>query len=238
MANETRMSKYKDFRDSFKDEDQIVSKTVDDESVGEDDFLSFLPHNEKKDDLHPLSYDTLEEDDVVLSAINEAKINVGKDKYNTRAEILNKIRNEEAQDSDQEENLVDEPTKIYHIDELEDEPKEDNHEQEIDYRETSLDQDNAVVRPFSLGDPTEKQEPPEEVPLTKKERKALKKAEKRKAKEAKKHPVEEDGEQEEMTENEKNQSNGFVSGLLNVIIFILILVFLGLCGLYVKQFLL
>ena len=121
---------------------------------------------------------------------------------------------------------------------VEDEPKEDNHEQEIDYRETSLDQDNAVVRPFSLGDPTEKQEPPEEVPLTKKERKALKKAEKRKAKEAKKHPVEEDGEQEEMTENEKNQSNGFVSGLLNVIIFILILVFLGLCGLYVKQFLL
>ena len=45
MANETRMSKYKDFRDSFKDEDQVVSKSVHDESVTEDYFFSFLSHN-------------------------------------------------------------------------------------------------------------------------------------------------------------------------------------------------
>ena len=59
MANETRMNKYKDFRDSFKDDEQPIKQVVDD-SVGEDDFLSFLPHNNEKDDLHPLSYDTLE----------------------------------------------------------------------------------------------------------------------------------------------------------------------------------
>ena len=57
MANETRMNKYKEFRDSFKDDEQPIKQVVDD-SVGEDDFLSFLPHNNEKDDLHPLSYDT------------------------------------------------------------------------------------------------------------------------------------------------------------------------------------
>ena len=39
MANETRMNKYKEFRDSFKDDEQPIKQVVDD-SVGEDDFLS------------------------------------------------------------------------------------------------------------------------------------------------------------------------------------------------------
>lgn len=244
MANETRMNKYKEFRDSFKDDEQPIRQVVDD-SVGEDDFLSFLPHNNEKDDLHPLSYDTLEEDDIVLSAINEAKINVGKDKYNTRAEILNKIRSEESQSKEDIQDLSDEPTKIFHLDELQqEEKKEVSDDQEIDYSETSLDQDNAVVRPFSLGDPSEKQEPQEEAKLTKKELKALKKAEKKKAQELKKQEEKaqkakkkEEKTQKEMPENEKKEPNRFVSGLLNVIIFVLILIFLAICWLYIQQFL-
>ena len=218
MANETRMNKYKEFRDSFKDDEQPIKQVVDD-SVGEDD--------------------------IVLSAINEAKINVGKDRYNTRAEILNKIRNEESQSEEDVQDLSDEPTKIFHLDELQqEEKKEVSDDQEIDYSETSLDQDNAVVRPFSLGDPSEKQEPQEEVKLTKKELKALKKAEKKKAQELKKQEEKaqkakkkEEKTQKEKPENEKKEPNRFVSGLLNVIIFVLILIFLAICWLYIQQFL-
>ena len=43
--------------------------------------------------------------------------------------------------------------------------------------------------------------------------------------------------QKEKPENEKKEPNRFVSGLLNVIIFVLILIFLAICWLYIQQFL-
>ena len=46
--------------------------------------------------MEPLSYETLKKDnEEVRVALNEAKVNVGKEQYNTRLDILNKIKQEE-----------------------------------------------------------------------------------------------------------------------------------------------
>ena len=96
MEKETRVNKYKELRKEMKDEVAInhnIEEVIEDE---EDDFLSFIPKVKKKkiEDtlMEPLSYETLDENDAVRQALNEAKMNVGKEKYNTRLDILNKIR--------------------------------------------------------------------------------------------------------------------------------------------------
>ncbi len=66
----------------------------------DDDFLSFLPQNHQKDIqdtlMEPLSYETLKPDsEDIKSALNEAKTNMGKEQYNTRLDILNKIKQSE-----------------------------------------------------------------------------------------------------------------------------------------------
>lgn len=99
MEKQTRTNKYKDLRDSFKEEVHIDQKPLEEAPVEEDDFLAFLPKKEKKPSIddtleHPLSYETLKNDDAVESAINQAKINVGKEQYNTRMEILSRIKAE------------------------------------------------------------------------------------------------------------------------------------------------
>lgn len=97
MEKQTRVSKYKELRDEMKEE-VAINQQVNDVSIEEDDdFLAFLPKEEKKtiEDtlMEPLSYETLDHDNEdVLNALNEAKVNVGKEKYNTRLDILNKIK--------------------------------------------------------------------------------------------------------------------------------------------------
>lgn len=105
MEKQTRVDKYKSLREEMKEEVTINRYTsiVEDENE-EDDFLSFLPKEEKpriNDTLmEPLSYETLKQnDDEVKMAINEAKVNVRKEQYNTRLDILNKIKKDENNDT-------------------------------------------------------------------------------------------------------------------------------------------
>ncbi len=101
MEKETRISKYKELREEMKEEVAIDRHTMINESDDEDDdFLSFLPKKEvpREDDtlMEPLSYETLKNDnEEVKMALNEAKVNVGKEQYNTRLDILNKIKRED-----------------------------------------------------------------------------------------------------------------------------------------------
>jgi len=99
MEKQTRVQKYKNLREEMKEEVAInrhINETSHDE---DDDFLAFIPKEEKKkiEDtlMEPLSYETLNTDSQVKNALNEAKINVGKEQYNTRLDILNKIKQEE-----------------------------------------------------------------------------------------------------------------------------------------------
>ncbi|MEG0592800.1 MAG: hypothetical protein RR512_05760 [Coprobacillus sp.] len=102
MEKQTRINKYKDLREEMKEEVAIDRHVFDEPTEDDDEFLAFLPKQEKvniEDTLmEPLSYETLNKDnDNVKQAINEAKINVGKEQYNTRLDILNKIKNEDSE---------------------------------------------------------------------------------------------------------------------------------------------
>lgn len=101
MEKKTRMNKYKVLREDMKDEVSIDQDIVE-QDIEDDDFLAFLPKEEKpkmSDTLmNPLSYETLEEDDEnIQSALNKAKVNVGKEQYNTRLDILNKIKKDDGE---------------------------------------------------------------------------------------------------------------------------------------------
>lgn len=97
MEKQTRVNKYKELREGMKEEVAINHAVNESTSDEDDDFLSFLPKEEKKkvEDtlIEPLSYETLNQDNEnVRNALNEAKVNVGKEKYDTRLDILNKIK--------------------------------------------------------------------------------------------------------------------------------------------------
>ncbi|MEG0277060.1 MAG: hypothetical protein RR630_08515 [Coprobacillus sp.] len=101
MEKQTRISKYKDLREEMKEEVAIDRHVYDDQNEDDDEFLAFLPKKESIDVndtlMEPLSYETLNKDnDDVKQAINEAKMNVGKEQYNTRLDILNKIKSEDS----------------------------------------------------------------------------------------------------------------------------------------------
>ncbi|MCD7810202.1 MAG: hypothetical protein LUH02_12765 [Erysipelotrichaceae bacterium] len=107
MEKETRMSKYKDLRDEMKEEVAISPQEIFNDEE-DDDFLSFIKDDEQKtfnDTLEePLSYETLSIDsEEIKSALNDAKVKVGKEKYNTRLDILNKIKKDENTEEEVEE---------------------------------------------------------------------------------------------------------------------------------------
>ena len=100
MEKQTRINKYKELRDEMKEEVAINSQVTYEQDDEDDDFLSFLPQNHQKDIqdtlMEPLSYETLKPDsEDIKSALNEAKTNMGKEQYNTRLDILNKIKQSE-----------------------------------------------------------------------------------------------------------------------------------------------
>lgn len=100
MEKQTRINKYKELRDEMKEEVAIDRQMTYEQDEEDDDFLSFLPQNKPKDIqdtlMEPLSYETLKPDnEEIKSALNEAKVNVGKEQYNTRLDILNKIKQSE-----------------------------------------------------------------------------------------------------------------------------------------------
>ena len=99
MEKQTRMSKYKDLRSEMMEEVPIHHNKVT-SVVEDDDFLAFIPKKEVKNVedtlIQPLTYETLDKDDEgIRSAITHAKANVGKEQYNTRLDILSKIKGEE-----------------------------------------------------------------------------------------------------------------------------------------------
>ncbi|WP_028043418.1 hypothetical protein [Candidatus Stoquefichus massiliensis] len=100
MEKQTRINKYKELREEMKEEVAIDRHVVETSDDADDDFLAFLPKDEKQsvDDtlIEPLSYETLKKDnEEVKMALNQVKVNVGKEQYNTRLDILNKIKQEE-----------------------------------------------------------------------------------------------------------------------------------------------
>ncbi len=97
MEKQTRVSKYKELRDEMKEEVAINRDMNTASQEEEDDFLAFMPKQEEKkiEDtlIEPLSYETLDQDsEDVVNALREAKVTVGKERYNTRLDILNKIK--------------------------------------------------------------------------------------------------------------------------------------------------
>ena len=97
MEKQTRINKYKDLRDEMKEEVAIDRQVTYEQDDEDDDFLSFLPQDRPKDIqdtlMEPLSYETLKPDNEnIQTALNEAKTNMGKEQYNTRLDILNKIK--------------------------------------------------------------------------------------------------------------------------------------------------
>ena len=100
MEKQTRINKYKDLRDEMKEEVAIDRQVTYEQDDEDDDFLSFLPQDRPKDIqdtlMEPLSYETLKPDNEnIQTALNEAKTNMGKEQYNTRLDILNKIKQSE-----------------------------------------------------------------------------------------------------------------------------------------------
>ena len=100
MEKQTRINKYKDLRDEMKEEVAIDRQVTYEQDDEDDDFLAFLPQDRPKyiqDTLmEPLSYETLKPDNEnIQTALNEAKTNMGKEQYNTRLDILNKIKQSE-----------------------------------------------------------------------------------------------------------------------------------------------
>lgn len=92
MEKQSRINKYKQLRDEMKEEVNIDHRPVNKEEVEDDDFLAFLPESE----IDPLSYGARNRDDKnVQSAINDAKANLGKEQYNTRLDILSKIKSDD-----------------------------------------------------------------------------------------------------------------------------------------------
>ena len=106
MEKMTRVKKYKELRESMKEEVSIERQNIV-ETVEDDDFLSFIPKTENNVNvndtlMNPLSYETLDESSKeVKDALNMAKMNVGKDQFNTRLDILNKIKSEDLYKEDE-----------------------------------------------------------------------------------------------------------------------------------------
>ena len=97
IASELLGSKYKELRDEMKEEVAINRDMNTASQEEDDDFLAFMPKQEEKkiEDtlIEPLSYETLDQDsEDVVNALREAKVTVGKERYNTRLDILNKIK--------------------------------------------------------------------------------------------------------------------------------------------------
>ncbi len=99
----TRTEKYKKIRESINEEVGInrEAPAISDTKVEDDDFLSFIPKVEEKEisiedtlqEVRPYELLKKEETEDVSRALQNAKSNIGKEEFNTRMDILNKIRN-------------------------------------------------------------------------------------------------------------------------------------------------
>ena len=88
----TRTDKYKKYREGVANGEETEVKDDYDEDR-DDDFLSFIPgqkeEEEEEEELHPLSYDTLKNDETVTNALRNAN---AKNDYDTKMDILNRLK--------------------------------------------------------------------------------------------------------------------------------------------------
>lgn len=213
MEKMTRVQKYKELRENMKEEVSIERNTIIEETDDEDDFLDFLPKEETEENLEdtldkPLIYESLNEDSKeVKDALNKAKINVGKDQYNTRLDILNKIRSENKANENNDSDTSDLSA---------------GHVVNGNAKKTSLLEKLASMSPEEDVKELEKFE--KETVKKEPEKKPIKKA------------VENIETVElDIDEDEDEEKGDKLLTVLNVIIIILIIAFLALIGLFVKQ---
>lgn len=219
MEKQTRINKYKELREEMKEEVGIDRQIKPEKDEEEDDFLSFLPKNEKKniDDtlMEPLSYETLDQNnEEVKMALNEAKVKIGKEQYNTRLDILNKIKQEEYTPRHEE---ISEPVSRR----VHEEPE----------KKMSLLEKLASMSPEEDVKELEKYEQDLTVSELMKENKKHKKIQKVQ----KEKPVEEENVDD--YEEEEEESDGKLVTILNYVIIVFIIIFIVLAFFIVKQLL-
>ncbi len=219
MEKQTRINKYKELREEMKEEVGIDRQIKPEKDEEEDDFLSFLPKNEKKniDDtlMEPLSYETLDQNnEEVKMALNEAKVKIGKEQYNTRLDILNKIKQEEHTPRHEE---ISEPVSRR----VHEEPE----------KKMSLLEKLASMSPEEDVKELEKYEQDLTVSELMKENKKHKKIQKVQ----KEKPVEEENVDD--YEEEEEESDGKLVTILNYVIIVFIIIFIVLAFFIVKQLL-
>ena len=235
----TRMEKYKDLRDGINEEVSIKRQPIQEIIEEDDDFLSFLPEDvlsyNLEDTLNePLSYENLNQDEDIQEAINEAKKNVGKSRYNTRMDILNKIRNEENKedddysqghvvDSNKKESLLEKLAAMSpeeDVEELKEFEKSENKGNDTDFGD-SLVLFNDLVE-------EEKQQALKEEEEAKAALEAQKEEEKKEKKRKKKA-------KKEKEPKEKKDKESILMTVLNVILGVLIVVLIFVIILFAKQ---
>lgn len=212
MEKRSRIQKYKELREEMKEE-VAINRHIDTTSVDEeDDFLAFIPKTKQEDMndtlMKPLSYETLDEDSNVQHALNEAKVNIGKEQFNTRLDILNKIKKED----------IHEPRHI-----------EEDHvyeEKQEEPKKMSLLEKLAAMSPEEDAEELRKYEEETSIEQLMKSQKSEKKAKKEKV------LVEEYEDEEDEDDGEEENK---VVKVLNYVILVFIVIFLVLIGFIVKQ---
>lgn len=213
MEKQSRIQKYKELREEMKEE-VAINRHIDTTSVDEDDdFLAFIPKTKQEDIndtlMNPLSYETLDEDSNVQHALNEAKVNIGKEQFNTRLDILNRIKKEE----------------IHEPRHMEEEHVYETKQEEVP-KKMSLLEKLAAMSPEEDAEELRKYEEETSIEQLVKSQKSEKKVKKEKV------VVEEyDDEADEDDGEEENK----VVQVLNYVILVFIFVFLVLIGFIVKQ---
>lgn len=241
MEKMTRVKKYKELRDSMKEEVSIERQNIV-ETVEDDDFLSFLPKQEVEVNIedtlmNPLSYETLDESSKeVKDALNMAKMNVGKDQFNTRLDILNKIKSED----------------LYKEDELKDADFSNGHVVNHPQKKMSLLEKLASMSPeedvkeLEKFEQTQKVEKKIEKPVIveEKPKQIVNEVKKEDIKKEKKEIIKEETEEiklftelmeEENKEEIKKEKSDKLLTVLNCIIIILIIAFLCFIGIFAYQ---
>ena len=94
----SRVEKYRALRESLKDEAGINREIIMEDNDEVDDFLSFIPQiikpnfNDTLVELKPYKMIEDEKPESIVKALDEVKTSVGRENFNTRLDILNKIR--------------------------------------------------------------------------------------------------------------------------------------------------
>jgi len=228
MERMTRMSKYKELRESLK-KDVITTEenytnhqeVVKDASyyrnlVGEKTEEQIEIKSPIKDDTlyESLTFETITENETeeVKTALDKVRENNGQEQYNTRMDILNKIRQSKV------EKKV-ESSAVETIEEIEEEIEEDTNENENRFGYVK---ENKVEEVISEEEEVE-EEPKKKFGIFKK----------KKVEEVEED--DEDDEEEQEDEEDEEEGSSFMVKLLNGCIIILVLVLIGLVGFIAKE---